>query len=44
MALDETTQMGTVVSGAAKERIETMIQQGVDEGANIVLDGRGLTS
>lgn len=41
--LDETSQMGTVISGAAKERIEGMIQQGVDEGANIVLDGRGRT-
>jgi malonate-semialdehyde dehydrogenase (acetylating)/methylmalonate-semialdehyde dehydrogenase len=39
--LDETTQMGTVVSSAAKERIERMIQAGVDEGASIVLDGRG---
>lgn len=41
--LDETSQMGTVVSSAAKERIESMIQRGVDEGANIVLDGRGHT-
>ncbi len=40
--LDETTQMGTVVSGEAKQRIETMIQQGVDEGAHVILDGRSL--
>ncbi|MFQ5793546.1 MAG: CoA-acylating methylmalonate-semialdehyde dehydrogenase [Candidatus Bipolaricaulia bacterium] len=40
--LDESTQMGTVVSSAAKERIERLIQQGVDEGATLVLDGRGL--
>jgi len=39
--LDETTQMGTVISGAAKERIESMIQKGVSEGAKVVLDGRG---
>ncbi|MBC7813019.1 MAG: CoA-acylating methylmalonate-semialdehyde dehydrogenase [Burkholderiales bacterium] len=40
--LEETSQMGTVVSGAAKERIETMIQAGLDEGAKLSLDGRGL--
>lgn len=38
--LDEKTQMGTVVSPAAKERIERMITQGVEQGAEIVLDGR----
>jgi malonate-semialdehyde dehydrogenase (acetylating)/methylmalonate-semialdehyde dehydrogenase len=40
--LNETTQMGTVISGAAKERIEGMIQKGVEEGAKPVLDGRGI--
>lgn len=40
--LDESTQMGTVVSQAAKERIERMIQQGADEGAQVVLDGRSV--
>lgn len=40
--LDETTQMGTVVSGDAKHRIESMIEQGVNEGASLDLDGRGL--
>jgi malonate-semialdehyde dehydrogenase (acetylating)/methylmalonate-semialdehyde dehydrogenase len=39
--LDETTQRGSVVSHAARERIENMIQQGVDEGAEVILDGRG---
>ncbi len=39
--LDETTQMGTVISASAKERIEKMIQQGINEGAKPVLDGRG---
>jgi malonate-semialdehyde dehydrogenase (acetylating)/methylmalonate-semialdehyde dehydrogenase len=41
--LDETTQMGTVVSAEAKQRIESMIEKGVQEGAKIVLDGRNLT-
>jgi malonate-semialdehyde dehydrogenase (acetylating)/methylmalonate-semialdehyde dehydrogenase len=40
--LNESTQMGTVVSAAAKERIEGMITQGVAQGAKLVLDGRGL--
>ena len=40
--LDEKTQMGTVLSPAAKERIEKMIDRGVNEGAEVVLDGRGL--
>jgi malonate-semialdehyde dehydrogenase (acetylating)/methylmalonate-semialdehyde dehydrogenase len=40
--LNESTQMGTVISAAAKERIETMIQQGVQEGAQVALDGRKL--
>ncbi len=39
--LSETTQMGTVVSAAAKERIEKMVAQGVEQGAKLVLDGRG---
>ncbi len=39
--LEETTQMGTVISASARERIEKMIQAGVDDGAQIVLDGRG---
>jgi malonate-semialdehyde dehydrogenase (acetylating) / methylmalonate-semialdehyde dehydrogenase len=40
--LDEKSQMGTVVSHAAKERIERMITQGVEQGAQVVLDGRNL--
>lgn len=39
--LQETTQMGTVVSAAAKERIERMITEGEKQGAKVVLDGRG---
>lgn len=38
--LSETTQMGTVISTQARERIEKMIDQGVAEGANPILDGR----
>ncbi|MBZ0292603.1 MAG: CoA-acylating methylmalonate-semialdehyde dehydrogenase [Anaerolineae bacterium] len=40
--LEENTQMGTVVSDQAKQRIENMIQKGVEEGAKIVLDGRSV--
>ncbi|MEQ8675679.1 MAG: CoA-acylating methylmalonate-semialdehyde dehydrogenase [Aggregatilineales bacterium] len=41
--LDEKTQMGTVISDSAKERIESMIQQGEAQGAKVLLDGRNLT-
>ncbi len=40
--LDETTQMGTVVSAQARERIVNMIGEGEREGARISLDGREL--
>jgi malonate-semialdehyde dehydrogenase (acetylating)/methylmalonate-semialdehyde dehydrogenase len=40
--LDEKTQMGTVVSAQARDRIERMIAQGVEQGAEIVLDGRNI--
>lgn len=40
--LDESSQMGTVVSSQAKERIERMIQEGKNAGARVELDGRGL--
>jgi len=38
--LDESTQMGTVISDSAKERIESMIAQSATEGADVVVDGR----
>ncbi len=41
--LDETTQMGTVISAQAKQRIEGMISAGESEGAQVLLDGRGAT-
>jgi malonate-semialdehyde dehydrogenase (acetylating) / methylmalonate-semialdehyde dehydrogenase len=40
--LSETTQMGTVVSAAARERIQNMITQGEQQGAKVLLDGRGV--
>lgn len=38
--LDEQTQMGTVISDHARERIERLIQRGEEEGAKVLLDGR----
>jgi malonate-semialdehyde dehydrogenase (acetylating)/methylmalonate-semialdehyde dehydrogenase len=40
--LDESTQMGTVISAAARERIARMIEAGVQEGAKVALDGRDI--
>jgi len=40
---DEQMLMGPVISPGAKKFIEGMIQTGVDEGATLALDGRGLT-
>jgi malonate-semialdehyde dehydrogenase (acetylating)/methylmalonate-semialdehyde dehydrogenase len=37
------TQMGPVVSKAARERIQGYLQRGLDEGARLVSDGRGAT-
>ena len=39
--LDQGVEMGPVISAASKERIEHMIQLGEQEGAEIVVDGRG---
>ncbi len=38
--LEETTQMGTVISEAAKTRIEAMIGQSEADGAEVLIDGR----
>lgn len=38
--LEEATQMGPVISPESKQRIEGLIDQGVQEGAQLVLDGR----
>ena len=41
--LNAAVEMGPVISRAAKERIETYITLGVEEGAKLVVDGRGFT-
>ncbi len=37
---DEDTELGPVVSEGARERIVSMIERGVEEGAELVVDGR----
>jgi malonate-semialdehyde dehydrogenase (acetylating)/methylmalonate-semialdehyde dehydrogenase len=39
--LDEGVEMGPVISHRSKSRIEQLIQKGADEGATVVVDGRG---
>jgi malonate-semialdehyde dehydrogenase (acetylating)/methylmalonate-semialdehyde dehydrogenase len=41
--LDEATTMGPVVSAAHKERVLGYIEKGIQEGADLILDGRGCT-
>ena len=38
--LDEGVEMGPVITGESKTRIEGLIQQGADEGADVLVDGR----
>ncbi len=38
--LDPKTQMGPVISQQSKQRIQTLIQSGIDEGASLLVDGR----
>lgn len=40
---DRDADLGPLVSPGARKRVESLIQQGVDEGANLLLDGRGIT-
>lgn len=40
--LDEKTQMGPVISKSSRERIIGYIEKGVEEGATLLLDGRGI--
>ena len=40
---DEQAGYGPMISAQAKERAEDLIQKGVDEGAKLLLDGRGIT-
>ena len=42
-ATDTDSEMGPVITADAKQRIEGLIAQGVKEGAELVVDGRGLT-
>ncbi len=39
-AYDKKTKLGPVISATHKERVESWIQKGIDEGATLVLDGR----
>ena len=41
---DESLVVGPVISAAARHRIEGLIQTGVDEGATLALDGRGVAA
>ena len=41
--MDLTAEMGPIVTAQAKERIEGYIQAGADEGAELLVDGRGFT-
>ncbi|WP_411731925.1 CoA-acylating methylmalonate-semialdehyde dehydrogenase [Paeniglutamicibacter sp.] len=41
--MDKESDFGPVVAQSAKERIEDYIQVGVDEGASLLVDGRGLS-
>lgn len=38
--LDEAVEMGPVITGESKTRIEGLIQQSADEGADVLVDGR----
>ncbi len=40
--LDPDSEMGPLVTGAARDKVASLIQEGVDQGAKLVLDGRGL--
>lgn len=41
--LDAGVTMGPVISGTHRDRVKSYIDQGVKEGAKLVLDGRGVT-
>lgn len=38
--LDPTVEMGPVITSESKQRVESLIGKGVDEGANLLVDGR----
>ncbi len=39
--LDDSTQMGAIISSASRDRVLGMIDQGLSEGATLAIDGRG---
>src|SRR5690606_18189067 len=39
---DRDADLGPLVSPRARQRVESLIQKGVDEGAELLLDGRGV--
>jgi malonate-semialdehyde dehydrogenase (acetylating) / methylmalonate-semialdehyde dehydrogenase len=41
--LDSGVEMGPVIDANSQERIETLIQTGIDEGGNLLVDGRNTT-
>lgn len=41
-AYDKTTDLGPVVTAGHKKSVEDWIQKGIDEGAKLILDGRGV--
>jgi malonate-semialdehyde dehydrogenase (acetylating)/methylmalonate-semialdehyde dehydrogenase len=41
--MEDAAEMGPVVTGVHKAKIEGYIQDGIDEGATLLVDGRGLT-
>ena len=41
--LDEAVEMGPVITSESKARIEQLIQQGIEEGAHLLVDGRNPT-
>ncbi|WP_281033497.1 aldehyde dehydrogenase family protein [Rhizobium ruizarguesonis] len=41
-ASDIGAQMGPVVTGEHKRKVESYIQMAIDEGADVVIDGRGI--
>ncbi len=43
ISTDDEAHYGPVVNAAHKQRVENWIQTGVDEGAELVVDGRGFT-
>jgi malonate-semialdehyde dehydrogenase (acetylating) / methylmalonate-semialdehyde dehydrogenase len=42
--LDSGTQMGPVITRTSRERVESLIGQGADQGARAIVDGRGFKS